>query len=72
MKSLAERNPELKDVVDRADFIQFTMSTENFEILSTVDKKFELEWKRKEKFEKIKKGLMSDLLTGKKRIKLEV
>jgi hypothetical protein len=45
---LAERNPELKDVVDRADFIQFTMSTENFEILSTVDKKFELEWKRKE------------------------
>jgi len=33
LKSLAERNPELRDVVDRADFIQFTMSTENFEIL---------------------------------------
>jgi type I restriction enzyme M protein len=33
LKSLAERNPELKDVVDRADFIQFTTSTENFEIL---------------------------------------
>jgi type I restriction enzyme M protein len=33
LKALAERNPELKDVVDRADFIQFTTSTENFEIL---------------------------------------
>lgn len=33
LKTLAERNPELKDVVDRADFIQFTASTENFEIL---------------------------------------
>ncbi|MEM2890862.1 MAG: class I SAM-dependent DNA methyltransferase [Candidatus Hadarchaeum sp.] len=33
LKTLAERNPELKDVVDRADFIQFTTSTENAEIL---------------------------------------
>jgi type I restriction enzyme M protein len=33
LKVLAERNPELKDVVDRADFIQFARSTENFEIL---------------------------------------
>jgi type I restriction enzyme M protein len=33
LKVLAERNPELKDVIDRADFIQFTISTENFEIL---------------------------------------
>lgn len=33
LKVLAERNPELKDVVDRADFIQFTRSTENFEML---------------------------------------
>jgi len=33
LKVLAERNPELKDVIDRADFIQFTTSTENFEIL---------------------------------------
>lgn len=33
LKTLAERNPELKNVVDSADFIQFTISTENFEIL---------------------------------------
>jgi len=35
------------------------------EILSTVDKKLELEKKRKEKFERIKKGLMEVLLSGK-------
>ncbi|RLG68656.1 MAG: SAM-dependent DNA methyltransferase, partial [Candidatus Iainarchaeum archaeon] len=33
LKKIAELNPELKDVVDRADFIQFTTSKENFEIL---------------------------------------
>ena len=38
------------------------------EILSTVDKKLELERKRKEKLERIKKGLMNDLLTGRKRV----
>jgi len=38
-------------------------------ILSTVDKKLELERKRKEKLERIKKGLMDLLLTGKIRIK---
>ncbi len=42
------------------------------EILSTVDKKLELERKRKEKLERIKKGLMNDLLTGRKRVKVEV
>jgi type I restriction enzyme S subunit len=40
-------------------------------ILSTVDKKIELERDRKEKLERIKRGLMNDLLTGKKRIKVE-
>jgi type I restriction enzyme S subunit len=40
------------------------------EILITVDKKLELERKRKEKLERIKKGLMNDLLTGKKRVKI--
>jgi type I restriction enzyme S subunit len=40
------------------------------EILSTIDKKLELERKRREKLEKIKKGLMNDLLTGKIRIKV--
>lgn len=38
------------------------------EIISTVDKKLELETKRKEKLERIKKGLMNDLLTGKRRV----
>jgi type I restriction enzyme M protein len=33
LKELAERNPELKDVVDRTDFIQFARSPENAEIL---------------------------------------
>jgi len=40
------------------------------EILSTVDKKLELERKRKEKLERIKKGLMNDLLTGRRRVKI--
>jgi len=40
------------------------------EILSTVDEKLELERKRKEKLERIKKGLMNDLLTGRKRVLL--
>lgn len=38
-------------------------------ILSTIDKKLEFERKRKERFERIKKGLMNDLLTGRKRVK---
>lgn len=33
LKTLAERNPELKDVLDNVDFIQFTTSRENAEIL---------------------------------------
>lgn len=33
LKTLAERNPELKDVVDRGDFLQFARSSENAEIL---------------------------------------
>jgi type I restriction enzyme S subunit len=41
------------------------------EILSTVDKKLELERKRKEKLERIKKGLMNDLLTGRRRVKVD-
>ncbi|MGB2727106.1 MAG: restriction endonuclease subunit S [Halobacteriota archaeon] len=39
-------------------------------LLSTVDKKLELERKRKEKLERIKRGLMNDLLTGKKRVEV--
>ena len=33
LMKIAERNPELKDVIDSVDFIQFTSSTENAEIL---------------------------------------
>lgn len=40
------------------------------EILSTVDKKLEVERKRKEKLERIKKALMDLLLTGKIRVKI--
>jgi type I restriction enzyme S subunit len=40
------------------------------EILSTVDKKLALERERKEKLERIKQGLMNDLLTGKKRVRV--
>lgn len=40
------------------------------EILSTVDKRLELLRKRKEKLERVKKGLMDDLLSGRKRVKV--
>jgi len=40
------------------------------EILSTVDKKLEIERKRKKKLERIRKGLMDLLLTGKVRVKV--
>lgn len=41
------------------------------EILSSADKRIELLRKRKEGLEKLKKGLMEDLLMGRKRVKLE-
>ena len=40
-------------------------------ILSDVDKKLGLEGKRKEKLQRIKKGLMNDLLSGRKRVKID-
>jgi type I restriction enzyme, S subunit len=42
------------------------------EILSAVDERLELLRKRKERLERVKKGLMNDLLTGRKRVRLEV
>ena len=39
------------------------------EILSATDRK--LERRRKEKLERVKKGLMNELLTGRKRVKVE-
>ena len=41
------------------------------EILSTVDERLELLKRKKERFVNIKKGLMNDLLTGRKRVKCE-
>ena len=40
------------------------------EILSAADMKLELERRRKEKLEKVKKGLMNEMLTGRKRVKV--
>jgi type I restriction enzyme S subunit len=40
------------------------------EILSTVDKRLELLRKKKEKLGRVKKGLMNDLLTGRRRVSL--
>ena len=40
------------------------------EILSTVDKRLELLRSKKAKLERIKKGLMNDLLTGRRRVKI--
>ncbi|MDH7514186.1 MAG: restriction endonuclease subunit S, partial [Clostridiales bacterium] len=41
------------------------------EILGSVDKRIEALKNRKEMLEKVKKGLMEDLLTGRKRVNLE-
>jgi len=40
------------------------------EILSTVDKRLELLREKKERLRRIKKGLMNDLLTGRRRVKI--
>ena len=40
------------------------------EVLSRVDEKIDIEKRKRERLERIKKGLMTDLLTGKKRVKL--
>ncbi|HLD89078.1 MAG TPA: restriction endonuclease subunit S [Candidatus Nanoarchaeia archaeon] len=39
-------------------------------ILSTIDKKLSIQQSKKSKLESIKKSLMNDLLTGKKRVKV--
>ena len=41
------------------------------EILSTVDERIQLLKEKKNKLERVKKGLMNDLLTGRKRVKVE-
>ena len=41
------------------------------EILSTIDKRIQLLKEKKNKLERVKKGLMNELLTGRKRVKVE-
>ena len=41
------------------------------EILSTIDKKLEMERREKARLERIKQGLMDLLLTGKIRVKVD-
>jgi len=43
LKTLAERNPDLKDVLDNVDFIQFTTSRENVEILRQLVELFSVQ-----------------------------
>lgn len=43
LKTLAERNPLLKDVLDNVDFIQFTTSRENAEILRQLVELFSIQ-----------------------------
>ncbi|MCD6546953.1 MAG: restriction endonuclease subunit S, partial [Nanoarchaeota archaeon] len=69
--NMATGTPGLNRALVYVQEIVFPDQTEQqkiAEILSTVDKKLELERKRKEKLERIKKGLMNDLLTGRKRV----
>jgi type I restriction enzyme S subunit len=40
------------------------------EILSTVDRRLELLKQKKERLQRVKKGLMNELLTGKRRVRL--
>ena len=43
MKIIAERNPELKDVFENVDFVQFTSSSENTEILRQLVELFSMQ-----------------------------
>lgn len=59
-----------KDDIDRFDFPLPPLPEQQkiADILSTVDKRLELLRERKERLERIKKGLMNDLLTGERRV----
>ena len=72
MRGTTGRQRVPKEAVEklRIPFPQISEQQKIAEILSTVDKKLELERKRKEKLERIKRGLMNDLLTGKVRVKI--
>lgn len=62
-----------KDMFEKFLVPKIDIITQNkiVSILSTIDKKIELEQRRKNKIERIKKGLMNDLLTGNKSVDVE-
>ena len=73
MKSAGSTFKELsKEALEtfKIPFMKLSEQQKIVKILSTVDKKIDMEKKRKEKLEKIKEGLMQDLLTGRKRVKV--
>lgn len=55
LKELAERNPELKDVIDRTDFVQFTRNIENAEILRQLVELFSAQ-----KFHNVSPDILGD------------
>jgi len=61
-----------KDMLEKFPVPKIEIARQNkvVSILSTIDKKIEIERKRKGKLESIKRGLMNNLLTGRKRVKL--
>ena len=76
LKSLQQTSTGLRNL-PKKEFLRLTIPLPPLpeqrriaEILSTVDKKLELERKRKEKLDRIKHGLMNDLLTGKVRVRV--
>lgn len=72
-KGATNRNLHLADINNLIiPFPQLKEQKKIAGILSTIDKKLDFDIKRKEKFGNIKKGLMNDLLTGKRRVRVGV
>jgi len=70
-KGATNRNLHLEDIQNlKIPFPPIKEQQKIAEILSTVDKKLELERSRKARLKRIKKGLMGDLLTGRRRVKV--
>ena len=77
LKSLQQTSTGLRNL-PKKEFMKFqipipplTEQRKIAEILSTVDKRLELLRSKKERLERVKKGLMNDLLTGKRRVKVK-
>jgi type I restriction enzyme S subunit len=76
-QALRQREGQLKKGINATMLSNFIVPLPSFEeqqkiaeILSNIDKKLELERKEKGKLEKVKRGLMDLLLTGKIRVKV--